>query len=78
MAIPVPTIVCPLAETSVSSFAYRSCPTPSATPFVDTLTSAESFLTLALWSLTLWPSLAWTLENLVIRFSSRASSSGTA
>jgi len=40
MAIPVPTIACPLAGTSVPSFAYRLCPAALADPFVGTLVSA--------------------------------------
>src|ERR1700712_2554154 len=73
MAIPVPTIACPLAGISVPSFAYRSCPAALIDPFVGTLASLDNCLTLSLWS-----SLAWTLENMVMRFSSRASASGTA
>src|ERR1700704_2126168 len=73
MAIPVPTIACPLAGISVPSLAYRSCPAALIDPLVGTLASVDNFLTLTLWSF-----LAWTLENLVMRFSSRASSSGTA
>src|SRR6195952_3311868 len=73
MAIPVPTIACPLAGISVPSLAYRSCPAALIDPLVGTLASLDNFLTLTLWSF-----LAWTLENLVMRFSSRASSSGIA
>src|ERR1700712_5817284 len=73
MAIPVPITACPLAEISVSSFAYRSCPAALIDPVVGTLASLDNFLTLTLWSF-----LAWTLENLVMRFSSRASPSGIA
>src|ERR1700712_2842825 len=73
MAIPVPMIACPLAGISVPWFAYRSCPAALIDPLVGTLASLDNFLTLTLWS-----SLAWTLENLVMRFSSRAFSSGTA
>src|ERR1700712_4060691 len=73
MAIPVPMIAYPLAGISVPSFAYRSCPAALLDPFVGTLASLETFLTLTLWSF-----LAWTLENLVMRFSSRASVSGIA
>src|ERR1700712_2943828 len=72
MAIPVPMIACPLAGISVPSFAYRSCPAALINPLVGTLASLDNFLTLTLWSF-----LAWTLENLVMRFSSRASASGT-
>jgi len=78
IAIPVPTIACLLAGTSVLSIAYRSCPAALAYPFVGTLASHDSFLTLTLWSLAIGPFLAWTLENLIMRFSSRASSSGIA
>src|ERR1700712_833829 len=73
MAIPVPTIACPLAGISVPSFAYWSCPAALVDPLVGTLASLDNFFTLTLWSF-----LAWTLENLVIRFSSRTSASGTA
>src|ERR1700712_44393 len=73
MAIPVPTIACPLAGISVPSFAYRSCPAALIDPLVGTLASLDNILTLTLWSL-----LAWISENLVMRFSSRASSSGIA
>jgi len=78
MAIPVPTIACHLAGTSVPSLAYRSCPAAPADPFVGTLASADTFLTLTLWSLAGRPFLAWTLETLVMRSSSRAFSLGTA
>src|ERR1700712_687189 len=73
MAIPVPITACPLAGISVPSSAYRSCPAALIDPLVGTLASFDNFLTLTFWSF-----LAWTLENLVMRFSSRASSSGTA
>jgi len=84
MAIPVPTIACPLAGTLVPSLAYRSCPAALAVPFIGTLASADSFLSLTLWSLAVGPLLVvgpfftWTLENRVMRFASRAFSSGTA
>src|SRR6195952_1455453 len=73
MAIPVPIVICPLAGIPFPSFAYRLCPAALNDPLVGTLACLDNFLTLTLWS-----SLAWTLENLVMRFSSRASSSGTA
>ena len=78
MTIPVPPIACPLAGTSVPSFAYRPCPAASADPFVVILASADSFLTLTLRSLVPSPFLTWTWENLVMRLSSRVFSSGTA
>jgi len=58
MAIPLPTIACPLVGMSVSLFAYRSCAAAPADPFVGTLALADSFLTLTLWSLAVWPSWA--------------------
>ena len=73
MAIPVPTISCPLTGISVPSFAYRSCPAALSDPLVGTLAVGINFLTLTLWSL-----LACISENLVMRFSSRAFSSGIA
>jgi len=78
MAIPVPTIACPLAGTSVPSLAYRSCPATLAVPFIGSRASVASFLTVILGSLAIGPFLDWILENLVIRFSSRTFSSGTA
>src|ERR1700760_4273957 len=73
MAIPVPMTACSLAGISVPSFAYRSCPAALSDPFVGTLAIGNSFLTLTLWSL-----LPCISENLVIRFSFRAFSSGIA
>ena len=78
IAIHVPTIACLLAGTLVSSFAYRSYPAALADPFIGTLASADSLLTMTLGSLVVRPFLAWTLENLVMRFSSRAFSAGIA
>jgi len=78
MAIPVPKIACPLAETSVPLLAYKSCPDTFADPLVGTLAFPDSFLILTHWSLAVGPFLARTLENVVTRFSSEALSSGTA
>ena len=78
MAIPVPTNGCPLAAMSVHVLAYRSCPLSFVDSFVGTLDSSNSLLTLRLWSLAVGPCLASRFENLVMRFSSRALSSGTA
>src|ERR1700712_3942956 len=72
MAILVPMIACPRAGISVPLFAYRSCSAALIDPLVGILASLDNFLTLTLWSF-----LAWTLENLVMRFSSRAFASGT-
>ena len=73
MAIPIPITACSLAGISVPSFAYRSCPAALSDPLVGTLAVGDNFLTLTLWFL-----LACISENLVIRFSSRAFSSGIA
>ena len=71
MAIPVPTTACSLVGISVPSFAYRLCPAALSDPLVGTLAVGDNFLTLTLWS-----SSACISENLVMRFSSRAFSSG--
>src|ERR1700761_3833001 len=73
MAIPGPMTACSLAGNSVSSFAYRSCPAALSDLFVGILAVGDNFLTLTLWSLS-----ASIFENLVMRFSSRAFSSGIA
>src|ERR1700761_8448424 len=73
MATPVPITACSLAGISVLSFAYRSCPAALSDPLVGTLAIGNNFLTLTLWSL-----LAFISENLVMRFSSGAFSSGIA
>ena len=59
-------------------FAYRSCPAVLADPFVGILATNDTFLTSTLRILAVWPFLALTLEILMMTFSSRASSTGTA
>jgi len=76
MAIPVETTSCPLAGNFVSAFVYMLCPATFADPLVGILASADSFLTLTIWSLVLWPFLDGILENLVVKVPSRTSASG--
>ena len=77
MAILILTIACPLGGMSVPSLASRSCPAAIAKPHVGTLASADSCFILTLTLFAVGP-LAGTLENRVMRFPSRAFSSGIA
>jgi len=72
MAIQVPKMPSPLPALLLPSFGYRSCPAVLDHPFLGTVASTDRYWILTLWLLAFWPFLTLILENLVMRFSSRA------